>query len=160
MQEQELPGIGYRYDLDVEGGRISIVIHHSGRRDIYVTEEGDGRRGRAKPTVVALTDDQARRVGAVLAGAYFRPAVAERIEALVGGLVIDWMTVRPDSPGRGKSIAQLGVRQATGMTIVAIARGDEVIVTPEPSDVVLAGDRLVVVGKPEDLPRFTALVVG
>jgi len=155
VQEQELPGIGYRYDLEVDGGRVSIVIHHSGRRDVYISEDG-----RKRPTVVALTDDQARRLGAVLAGAYFRPAVSERIEALVGGLVIDWMTVRADSPGTGRSIADLAVRRETGMTIVAISRGDEVIVTPEPSEVLAAGDRLVVVGKPDDLGRFTALVVG
>lgn len=157
MQEQELPGIGHRYDLEVDGGRVTVVIHHSGRRDIYVTEEGGGR---AKPTVVSLTDDQARRMGAVLAGAYFRPAVAERIEALVGGLVIDWVTVRPDSPGKDRSIADLEVRRATGMTVVAISRGDDVIVTPEPSEVLQAGDRLVVVGRPDDLDRFTKLVVG
>ena len=156
MQEQELPGIGHRYDLDVEGGRVSVVIHHGGRRDIYVTEEGP----RSKPTVVSLTDDQARRLGAVMAGAYFRPAVAERIEALVGGLVIDWMTVRAESPGRGRTIADLQVRRDSGMTIVAIARGEDVIVTPEPTEVLAPGDRLVVVGRPEDLERFVRLVVG
>jgi len=156
VEEQELPGIGHRYDLDVEGGRISVVIHHSGRRDIYVTEEGR----KPRPTVVSLSDDQARRLGAVIAGAFFRPAVSERIEAVVGGLVIDWMTVRADSPGRGRSIADLQVRRDTGMTIVAISRGQDVIVTPEPSEVLLVGDRLVVVGRPEDLPRFVRLVVG
>ena len=159
VEEQDLPGVGRRYDLEAEGGRISVVIHHSGRRDVYVTEDPGGRRD-PRPTVVSLTDDQARRLGAVLAGAYFRPAVAERIEALVGGLVIDWVTLRGDSPGKGRSIADLQVRRDTGMTIVAIARGDDVIVTPEPSEVLAAGDRLVVVGRPEDLGRFAKLVVG
>lgn len=156
VQEQELPGIGHRYDLDAEGGRISVVIHHGGRRDLYVTE--DGRRG--TPTVVSLNDDQARRLGTVLAGAYFRPAAAQRIEALVGGLLIDWVTLRADSTGHGRSIAELEVRRRTGMTIVAILRGDDVIVTPEPSEVLHAGDKLVVVGRPEDLQRFTSQVAG
>lgn len=156
VEEQDLPGIGHRYDLEAEGGRISVVIHHGGRRDVYVTE--DTRR--ARPTVVSLSDDQARRFGAVLAGAFFRPAVAERIEALVGGLLIDWVTVPQGSPVRGRSIADLQVRRDTGMTIVAVLRGEDVIVTPEPSEVLEAADRLVVVGRPEDLDRFLRLLAG
>ena len=36
IHEQELPGIGMRYDQATEDGLISVVIHHSGRRDLYV----------------------------------------------------------------------------------------------------------------------------
>jgi len=157
MHEQELPGIGKRYDQSTEDGQISVVIHHSGRRDLYVTE----KTGRSRvPTVVTLTDDQARRLGAVLAGAYFQPTVAQRIEAVVGGLVIDWVTMRTDSPGVERSIADLEVRRNTRMTIVAILRGDEVIVVPEPTQVLHARDKLVVIGRPDDLPGFISHVAG
>ena len=157
MHEQELPGIGKRYDQTTEDGLISVVIHHSGRRDLYVTEKA----GRSRvPTVVTLTDDQARRLGAVLAGAYFQPTVAQRIEAVVGGLVIDWVTMRTDSPGVERSIADLEVRRNTRMTIVAILRGDEVIVVPEPTEVLHARDKLVVIGRPDDLPGFIRHVAG
>lgn len=157
MHEQELPGIGKRYDQTTEDGQISVVIHHSGRRDLYVTE----KTGRSRvPTVVTLTDDQARRLGAVLAGAYFQPTVAQRIEAVVGGLIIDWVTMRTDSPGVERSIADLEVRRNTRMTIVAILRGDEVIVVPEPTQVLHARDKLVVIGRPDDLPGFIHHVAG
>jgi len=157
MHEQELPGIGKRYDQTTEDGVINVVIHHSGRRDLYVTEKA----GRSRvPTVVTLTDDQARRLGAVLAGAYFQPTVAQRIEAVVGGLVIDWVTMRTDSPGVERSIADLEVRRNTRMTIVAILRGDEVIVVPEPTQVLHARDKLVVIGRPDDLPGFISHVAG
>lgn len=157
IHEQELPGIGKRYDQATEDGLLSVVIHHSGRRDLYVTEKG----GRSRvPTVVTLTDDQARRLGAVLAGAYFQPTVAQRIEAVVGGLVIDWVTMRTDSPGVERSIADLEVRRNTRMTIVAILRGDEVIVVPEPTEVLHAKDKLVVIGRPDDLPGFIRHVAG
>jgi TrkA domain protein len=157
IQEQELPGIGRRYDQATEDGLVSVVIHHSGRRDLYVTE----KEGRTRtPTVVSLTDDQARRLGAVLAGAYFQPTVAQRIEAVVGGLIIDWVTMRTDSPGVDRSIADLEVRRNTRMTIVAILRGSDVIVVPEPSEVLQARDKLVVIGRPDDLPAFIAHVAG
>jgi TrkA domain protein len=162
IREQELPGIGKRYDQATEDGLISVVIHHSGRRDLYVTEKGSRS---PVPTVVTLTDDQARRLGTVLAGAYFQPTIAQRIEAVVGGLVIDWVTMRGDSPGVDRSIADLEVRRNTRMTIVAILRhddlgADQVIVVPEPSEVLFAGDKLVVIGRPDDLPAFVRHVTG
>ena len=110
--------------------------------------------------MLALTDDQARRLGAVLGGAYFQPTIVSEVEAVIGELLIDWVTVRADSPGAGRSIADLEIRQRTGMTVVAILRGDETMLAPEPTSTVLAGDRLVVIGRREDLSRFLAHVVG
>ena len=156
IREQELPGIGRRYSVQAEDGDLSVVIHHSGRRDVYLTD-GTGRR----PTVVVtLSDDQARRLGAVLAGAYFQPTPTRQIEAVVGGLLIDWVTIRPGSPGAGRSIADLQVRRRTRMTIVAVLRGDEVVVAPEPTQGLEPGDRVVVVGRPEDLDGFLQHVAG
>lgn len=156
IHEQELPGIGRRYSVQADGGELSVVIHHSGRRDVYLTDSS----GRLPPSVATLSDDQARRLGAVLAGAYFQPTVSRRIEAVVGGLLIDWVTVTADSPGAGRSIADLQVRRQTRMTIVAILRGDDVVVVPEPTEVLHAGDRVVVVGRPEDLDGFMRHVAG
>jgi TrkA domain protein len=156
ISEQELPGIGRRYDvMDVDGGRLSIVLHHSGRRDVYAFAPGQD-----EGTALTLTDDQARRVGAILAGAYFKPSAVAEVEAVIGGLVIDWVTVRPDSPGAGRSIAELEIRKRTRMTVAAVVRDEGSIVAPEPSEVLRAADRLVVVGRPVDLAGFVSYVVG
>ena len=41
--EQLLPGIGARYELEaIEGGTVVVVVHHSGRRDVYVLPRGGG----------------------------------------------------------------------------------------------------------------------
>ena len=156
VSEQDLPGIGRRFDLVcAEGERVSVVIHHSGRRDLYVFQSGSGR-----PVTVTLTDDQARRLGAILGGAYFKPAAAAQMEAVIGGLLIDWVTLRGDSPGVGRSIADLQIRRRTRMTVAAIVRDDVPLVAPEPTEVLRAGDRLVVVGRPDDLNGFLGTVVG
>lgn len=158
VSEQDLPGIGRRFDLVcAEGERVSVVIHHSGRRDLYVLQ-GGGAGGR--PVTVTLTDDQARRLGAILAGAYFKPAAVAQMEAVIGGLLIDWVTLRADSPGVGRSIADLQIRRRTRMTVAAIVRDEVSLVAPEPTEVLQSGDRLVVVGRPEDLSGFLAAVVG
>ena len=156
IHEQELPGIGRRYSVQADGAEVSVVIHHSGRRDVYLSDP----TGHMPPSVATLSDDQARRLGAVLAGAYFQPTLTRHIEAVVGGLLIDWVTVADDSPGAGRTIADLQVRRQTRMTIVAILRGEQVVVVPEPTEVLEAGDRVVVVGRPEDLDGFVRHVAG
>ena len=155
ITEQALPGIGQRYNLRAaEEGSITVVIHHSGRRDIYILDDGDEPRAS-----VALTDSQARTLGAILGGAYFKPAVVEEIEAVIGGLLIDWVTLDENSPGAGKTIAELQVRSETKMTIAAILRDHVPLVAPEPIETLLPGDRLVVVGRQEDLPGFRRHIV-
>ena len=46
------------------------------------------------------------------------------------------------------------------MTIAAILRDHVPLVAPEPTETLLAGDRLVVIGRQEDLPVFRRHVVG
>lgn len=55
--------------------------------------------------------------------------------------------VENESPSIGKSVADLGLWQRTGATLVAIRRGVELMISPGPKAVLEAGDRLVVVGK-------------
>lgn len=159
ISEQNLPGIGRSYTLPAaEGAHLVVVVHHTGRRDVYAFPAGASDSEPA--AVVSLSDDQARRLGAVLGGAYFKPAIVEEVEATIGSLLIDWVTLREDSPAAGRSIADLEVRRRTRMTIVAIMREPETILAPEPNEVLQAGDRLIVVGRQEDLPGFLRHVVG
>ena len=151
LTDHDLPGIGHRYELrTADGGEAVVVIHHSGRRDLYVTEPGRGERRAA----VTLTDTQARTLGAILGGAYFKPAIVEDIEAVIGGLLIDWFTLAAASPAVGHSLAELRIRQATGMTVAAIVRDPQPVTAPEPTERLQAGDQLVVIGRQEDLPRL------
>ncbi len=157
VNEQELPGIGRRFGMEcAEGGSAVVVIHHSGRRDLYVVTPGEEEPDCA----VALTDAQARTLGSILSGAYFKPAVVEEMEAVIGALLIDWVTLKEDSPAVGRSIAELEVRPRTNMTVAAIQRGDESIIAPGPDERFEAGDRLVVVGRREDLSGFVRHMVG
>ncbi len=135
MDEQSLPGIGYRYEIEAEGGPVSVCIHHSGRCDLYVG---------SPPVAVTLDEDQARRLGAVLTGP--------------SGLVIESVELglRPKSAGR--TIAELEVRRRTRMTIVAIIRDRATLLSPDPDETLHGGDRVVVVGRPDDLDGLIGLL--
>ena len=100
------------------------------------------------------------KLGAVLGGAFFKPAVVEEVEAVFDDLLIDWVALEPNSPGVDRSIAELEIRRTTGVTIIAIIRGDQAITAPEPAEVLHAGDRLVFVSRRQDMGPFRDLVVG
>ncbi len=157
VHEEELPGIGRKFEILVgRGDRIDVVIHHSGRRDVYVFE----RDADDPVRVLKLTDDQARRLGAVLSGAYFKPAVVEEIEALIGEFAVDWVTLTEESPSIGKTIAQLEVRKRTGMSIIAVIRTGATLKSPDPDEVLRVGDRLVIVGPQRHLDGFLSFMLG
>lgn len=67
---QELPGIGKRYDVDLgrRDQRVSVVVRRDGTRDLYVFTDGSSDEPTA---VLELTEEQARKVGAVLSGTFF-----------------------------------------------------------------------------------------
>ena len=162
IEVHDLPGIGRRYDVHGEhGGRVAVVVHNTGRRDVYSYERGGGEVGEDDAdAVVQLSDAQARQLGAILGGVYFKPAMVEEVEAVIGELLIDWVTLAEDSPAVGRSIEELEIRQRTGMTIVAIVRGREAIPMPGPDAVLRSADRLVVVGRREDSARLASLIEG
>jgi K+/H+ antiporter YhaU regulatory subunit KhtT len=66
---QELPGIGKKYDIDLGRAdqRVSVVARTNGIRDLYVFASAS-----ADPTaVIELSEEQARKLGAVLAQTFF-----------------------------------------------------------------------------------------
>jgi TrkA domain protein len=158
LAERDLPGIGKAYSLEtLDGARLLTVVHQSSRRDIYVTPPGA-----EEPTAsVELSDDQAREFGAALAGGFYKPEALEQVESVVDGLLIDWVTLRDSSPAAGKTIAELEIRRRTRMTVVALVRpGAAPTIAPEPHERLEPGDRIIVIGRPDDLPELVALVVG
>ncbi len=153
VQETRLPGVGTRYTFELaSGGRLVAIIHNDGRREIYSFEDSDADDPNS---VLELRDPEAREFGAVVAGAYMRPQVVQELELTLGDLEIDWIEVPSTSPLAGHSIATCQFRRQTGVTVIAILReGEESIPAPEPHETFKAGDTLVVVGRPADIPRF------
>jgi TrkA domain protein len=153
---EDLPGIGRRYEMTgTNGGRIMVIPDHSGRRVVHGLDPGADQA-----SAVELTDQQARKLGAILGGAFFKPAAVEELEAVFGDLLIDWVTLDDTSPGAGKTIGELAIRRGTGVTIVAIVRDSQAITVPEPSETLRAGDRLIIIGRHQDSGPFHRLVVG
>ncbi len=82
------------------------------------------------------------------------------VEAATEGFPKHWYGLEPSSPLVGLSLAQANVRRTTGATIMAIERQKQLYAYPLGDTVLQAGDRLLVVGNPEEHQAFAALIHG
>jgi TrkA domain protein len=156
LRETRLPGIGVKYGFRLDGGgRLAVILHNDGQREIYYYRRSDDDEPRA---VIRLDDDEARQLGAVLGGAYERPKIVEDLEMALGELLIEWVPVPDTSPAIGKTLAQCAFRARTGITIIAILREPEPVAGAQPDHVVERGDTLVTVGKAGQYRAFLKLL--
>jgi TrkA domain protein len=152
LRETRLPGIGVKYGFRLDaGGRISLILHNDGKRELYWFRRADNDEPTA---VITLDDDEARQLGALLGGAYERPKIVEDLEMALGELQIEWVPVPDSSPWIGKTLAEAQFRAKTGITIIAILREPEPVTGAQPDDVIQRGDTLVTVGKAGQYPAF------
>lgn len=158
LRETRLPGIGVKYGFRTsEGGRLAIVLHNDGVREIYFFRHDHDDE---PSEVIRLDDDEARQLGAVIGGAYERPKIVEDLEMALGELLIEWEPVPESSPWIGKTLAESGFRAKTGVTIIAILREPEPVTGAQPNDVIQRGDTLVTVGKAGQYAAFRKLLAG
>src|SRR6476620_10564310 len=132
LRETRLPGIGVKYGFRTsEGGRLAIVLHNDGVREIYFFRHDHDDE---PSEVIRLDDDEARQLGAVIGGAYERPKIVEDLEMALGELQIEWIAVPDESGCIGKTLAECAFRARAGITVIAILREPEPITGAQPGD--------------------------
>jgi K+:H+ antiporter subunit KhtT len=157
VREHDLPGVGKKFAVTTnDGDRMTIIIHNSGHREIYHFERGEDYPGYA----VRMEDSEARKLGAILGGAFFQPVVAESMDVVFSQLSVEWMKAAPGSPLVGQSLQEAAVRERTGASVIAILREGQAIPNPQPGERVQPGDTLMVVGDREQVGRFGELLRG
>jgi CPA2 family monovalent cation:H+ antiporter-2 len=72
-------------------------------------------------------------------------------------LELGWMVVADASPLAGLRLADATLRQTAGVSVVAITRDRAVISNPGPEVVLVPGDRVAVIGSPEQVAAAEAL---
>ena len=157
IKEVELPGVGVRYEFTTEEGeRVGVVSHRSGRREIYLADPSDPDRFER---ALGLSEKDARTLAEVLGASRVAEELAQ-LQQKIKGLAIDWLPVRADTPFANRPIGDARIRSRTGVSIVAILRGDQAIPAPGPEPEMKPGDYLVVVGTPRGIEQAVALLRG
>jgi K+:H+ antiporter subunit KhtT len=155
ITEVKLPGLGVRFEFTTENGsRVGVVCHRSGRRELYIADQTDPD---TSTRMLDLSEDEARTLGEVLGGSRIARDLGE-LQQRVEGLAIDWLPVREGSPYDGRAIGAAQVRTRTGVSIVAVIRGELAIPAPTPDVELAGGDYLVVVGTARGIEEVVELL--
>ena len=153
IREHDLPGVGKKFAIQTnEGDRMTVIIHNSGVREIYHFKKGEDYPFHA----IRLSDAEARKMGAVLGGAYFQPPVAESMDMVMEQLSIEWLKVEEGSRLAGKTIQESAIRRDTGASVIAILRDGKADPNPQPGDRIEAGDTLMAIGDRQQVERFSS----
>ncbi|MCD6211218.1 MAG: hypothetical protein OCU20_04100 [Methanophagales archaeon] len=158
MRISEIPEIGTKYEIESpKGDKVAVIFLTSGEIELYVLEAGA-----EKPSVTRLTPEEARRVGSVLTGAML---TVEREDVEVSFSEISDLRINihvcPVTKGMvGKSIEELAIRKRTGVTIIALSRRGQSIISPPPETVFEEGDLIVVIGEREQIRACVEEILG
>jgi TrkA domain protein len=155
VEETQLPGVGVRYDfVTSEGDRIGVLAHRTGRRELLVYDTSDPDACR---NVVRLGADDTHTLAELLGTSQ----VSERLSELqqhIEGLTIDWLPVEANSACAGRTLREAALRTETGVSIVAVVRGEETIAAPSGDFALQRGDTAVAVGTPEGIKELFRLL--
>lgn len=153
--ETDLPGVGVRFDLETNSGRlVGVVVHQTGRRDLVIYDERDIDRACES---VELTEDEGHTLGELLGG---NPVLEHLDDAVhrLEDLVISWITIDPRSSLAGLTLAEATLRTRTGAGIVALVTDSGSIPIPGGTDRLKPGNTAVVVGVPSAVKAATKLL--
>jgi CPA2 family monovalent cation:H+ antiporter-2 len=84
-------------------------------------------------------------------------ALQQMIDA-VNGIEISWHSLTEDSTLAGCTLAEAGLRERTGASIVAILRNGHITPNPKSQTVLQADDRVGLIGEPEQIAAARALL--
>jgi len=155
IEETALPGVGIRHEFTSEDGhRMGVIHHRTGRRELFICEPDDPD---SVTQSLNLSDDDSHALSEALGAS----SVVESLSGLqqqIEGLAIDWLSVAERTPYAGKTIGDARIRTRTGVSVVAVIRGDEAFPAPGPEFHIEADDTLVVVGTPKGIKAVTEIL--
>jgi TrkA domain protein len=155
VYETEVPGVGMKYEVDTdEQTRLVVLVHHDGRREVYLRPDEDADSEK----LFSLTGKQARQVGSILEGTYFQPVELDEVTVPLGDAIIEWIDVPPNTSIVGKTLRSLELRNRTGISIIAIQRGEETVPNPDPEERIQADDILVTIGTRDEQAKLSDLI--
>ncbi|MFM5952163.1 MAG: cation:proton antiporter regulatory subunit [Micrococcales bacterium] len=143
VERVDLPGIGFRDDvITATGARLGVLTYRDGRREVAIFEATDPDSTAAS---IQITPQEASSLATLLGQATLLDHLS-KVSDTVEGIFTEHLSLPMDSKYIGLELGDTHARTETGVSIVALVRGTEVIASPRPSQDLLSGDILVAVG--------------
>ena len=155
VKEVLLPGVGLRYEFENhDGDRIGVVARRTGDFEVVLYAAADPDQA---CSVCRLTEEEADALAQILGA----PRIVERFADLtkeVPGRDAGQVRILAGSGFVDRPLGETRARTRTGASIVAIVRDEQVLASPGPSEVLHAGDVLVVIGTEDGIAGVQRIV--
>lgn len=155
ISETLLPGVGMRYEFETRAHqRVGVIVYRDGKSEIlgYRRDDPD-----ACTTLLELEPSEAEAVAELLGAPRFARKLAD-LTREIPGLHSEPVRVPATSPFVGGTLGETHCRTLTGSSVVAIVRGEDVIASPTPEQVLLAGDTLITIGTASGIQKVHRLL--
>lgn len=155
IEKIDLPGVGIRHDMVTKHGRhVGVLKYRDGRRELafYDPEDPD--------TVldsIELDDDESDALSDLLGHTALLSQITDFGSGALG-LYTDQLILPTDSRYLDLTLGDTQARTKTGVSIVAILRGNKVIASPEAFEILRQDDVFVAVGTRAGLDKLEALL--
>lgn len=147
-----LPGIGTKYELKTDkGDTVAVFFMKNGNIQVYTLPKEC-----ASQCVAELSTSEARRLGSILTGAAMN-VDEESVEiafSALSDLRISMQTYVIPKKLIGRSIEETQIRATTGVTIIAVSRGERNVINPSPSFRFEHGDVAILIGETDQIHAF------
>jgi TrkA domain protein len=153
--ETLLPGVGRRYEFGLDDGQRLCIV--STRDDHYIVSTFDRDDPDVGLTLFELDEDEAVTMAEILGA----PRIAVKLADLtreVPGLASEQVEIAEGSEFDGRTLGDTQLRTRTGSSVVALVRDDRVLASPEPSQDLVGGDVLIVIGTREGIAKARAIL--
>lgn len=156
VHETKLPGVGLRYEFDnSDGKRIAVIAHRGGEFEVFVCKAPKDPDSAQR--VFRLTGDEADALAQILGAPRMVESYADLTKE-IPGLHSGQVPVGDGSPYAGRPLGDTRARTRTGASIVAVVRGDQVLASPGPDEVLETHDVLVVIGTDDGIAAVRHLI--
>lgn len=156
VKETLLPGVGLRYEFsNADGDRLSVIAHRKGDFEVFLcTTPADPDKARK---LFRLTEREADAMAQILGAPRMVESYADLTKE-VPGLSAGQVPVPPTSRYASRPLGDTKARTLTGASIVAIVRGDQVMASPSPDELIEPHDVLVVIGTDDGIAGVRQLI--
>ena len=72
--------------------------------------------------------------------------------------MLEWIRLEANVTVAGKSLGELRIREKTGVSIVAILRGENLLPSPKENKILLGRDYLLIIGKKDEIEKFKEMI--
>lgn len=150
-----LPGVGVRYDFTTPTGEhLGVVARRNGDFELVIYDRQDTDRVRHS---VRLDEEASETLVQILGAARITQRFAD-LSKEIPGLESARIEVPRGSPYADRPLGETRARTRTGVSIVAVVSGDQIVTSPGPDRVLRRGDVLVAIGTADGLGQLAEIV--